>query len=212
MMRWPLTIRYAFVLACALPWFAAAAHAAEPAEVYRQAIDLAARDHAAEAVAMLQGALAVLPATDIWHDRMAAAEALIAMRRQHAEALPIGGNDAYVQLIRAYLRHEAVPARRSPWIPALLGALLPGSGHLWLGRPHDAWVAAVMVWPMLLLTLWAYRRGMGPVTVFFALVTVWLWSGTVFSAWSLAERGDFESYLAWWQGLWQASALPGRPW
>ncbi|HXH64764.1 MAG TPA: hypothetical protein VNH42_04550, partial [Mariprofundaceae bacterium] len=146
------------------------------------------------------------------HDRMAAAEALIAMRERHALAPAIAGHDAYAQMIRAYLQHEPVPAPRSAWMPAVLAALLPGSGHLWLGRPHDAWVAAVMVWPMLLLTLWAYRRGMGPVTVFFALVTVWLWSGTVFSAWSLAERGDFEAYLTWWQGLWQASALPGRPW
>jgi len=53
---------------------------------------------------------------------------------------------------------------------------------------------------------------MGPVTVFFVLTTLWLWSGSVFSAVSLAERGSFEAYVLWWQGLWQASGLPGRPW
>ena len=70
----------------------------------------------------------------------------------------------------------------------------------------------MLVWPMLLLTLWAARRHMGPVTVFFALITVWLWSGTVFSSMSLAERASFEAYTLWWQGLWQASGLQGQPW
>ena len=98
------------------------------------------------------------------------------------------------------------------WLPGLLATIFPGAGHAWQERWNDAVVAAIMVWPMLILTLWAAYRRMGPVTIFFAMITAWLWSGTVFSAISLAERGDVEAYLVWWQGLWQASALPGRPW
>jgi len=63
-----------------------------------------------------------------------------------------------------------------------------------------------------LFTFWADRRDMGPVTVFFAMITAWLWSGMVFSATSLAERGGYELYYAWWQQLWQASGLPSKPW
>ena len=97
-------------------------------------------------------------------------------------------------------------------MPAILATIFPGAGHAWQGRWQDAWVAAIMVWPMLILTLWAASRRMGPVTIFFAMITAWLWSGTVFSSISLAERGGMESYLLWWQGVWQASGLPGRPW
>ena len=53
---------------------------------------------------------------------------------------------------------------------------------------------------------------MGPVTAFFALVTAWLWSGSVFSAIALAERGGMEAYLDWWRELWRFAAIPGRPW
>lgn len=179
-------------------------------DVYKAALALAAEGRARESIAMLQGA-AHLSGDALWRDRMALAARLIDMRQTRATD-PGVGNSANYRLAAAYLQAVPLPVADAGRTPAVLATLLPGAGHAWLGRWHDAGVAALMVWPMLILTLWAARRKMGPVTLFFALITVWLWSGTVFSAHSLSERTALESYMLWWQGLWQASALPGRPW
>jgi hypothetical protein len=124
----------------------------------------------------------------------------------------LAGNNQYDMLMSNWLKQHPIPAVEDSIMPGLLAAIIPGSGHAWLGRWGDAGVAAMLVWPLLILTFWAARRDMGPVTVFFALITAWLWSGTVFSATSLAERGDYELYYAWWQQMWQASGLPSKPW
>ncbi len=182
-------------------------------QVYQRAIMQTVAGEEAEAVARLQGAAAVLPAGDIWQERMVLAALLIDMRRhQTVEPIEFNHRSAHARLASAYLQEHARPEAGSSWIPGVLASIVPGAGHAWQGRWRDAAIAALMVWPMLVLTLWAARRRMGPVTLFFAMITAWLWSGTVFSAVSLAERGNFDLYLAWWQGLWQASALPGRPW
>ena len=186
---------------------------AVPGQAYNQSLSLTASGHEREAVAHLQGAMAVLPAGDIWQERMALAARLIEMRQQQSFIwVKLDHLSAHARLAEAYLDKQERPAIKESWLPGILATVFPGAGHAWQGRWQDALVAAVMVWPMLLLTLWAACRHMGPVTLFFAIITAWLWSGTVFSAISLAERGDFENYLIWWQGLWQASALPGRPW
>jgi len=191
----------------------AVSSAASASDAYNEALGLAGAGHAGEAAARLDGAAAVLPDESIWRERMTLAAAMIRMRSQQQSVLPPlphpGSNAA---LAKAYLQATPLPQAGSSWVVNVLAVVLPGSGHAWLGRWHDALTAALLVWPMLLLTLWAGYRRMGPVTVFFALITAWLWSGTVFSAMSLAERGSYEDYLLWWQGLWQASALPGRPW
>jgi len=181
-------------------------------QAYEQAIVMAAAGHEREAIARLQGAAAVLPSGDVWQERMALAAELIDMRRQQGFEFAKPGQFAHARLAVFYLREHARPEIRNSWLSGVLASVFPGAGHAWQGRWRDALVAVVMVWPMLILTLWAAYRSMGPVTVFFAMITAWLWSGTVFSAISLAERGDMESYLVWWQGLWQASGLPGRPW
>ena len=185
---------------------------ASPAETYKKAVALAADGKDSEAVARLNGALDVYAVHDVWRERMQSAEALLSMREQRQPRPRFSGQSPQAGLVEAYLRQHPAPVAESSWMPGIFATLLPGSGHAWLGRWRDAGVAALMVWPMLLLTLWAGKRRMGPLTVFFAMITVWLWSGTVFSAVSLAERGGYESYLAWWQGLWQASGLQGRPW
>jgi len=195
------------------------AASATPASVWQQAVGMAASGDVREAMAHLAGALSMMPESphDLWRERMHIAVILLDMR-QHlavsAAALEQAPADGWTetQLIHGYLQGHPAPEQISPLIPGLLATLLPGSGHAWQGRWRDAGVAAMLVIPMLLLTLWAARRHMGPVTVFFALITVWLWSGSVFSAISLAERGTAEAYMLWWQGLWQAAALPGRPW
>lgn len=186
--------------------------AATPAGLYGEAIGLAAAADDGEASARLQGAAAMLAAGDPWRQRMLLAAALIDMRMDQQVAFATPENSANATLASAYLKNRPAPQPESRWIVTTLATLFPGAGHAWLGRWHDALTAALLVWPMLLLTLWAAWRRMGPVTVFFALITAWLWSGSVFSAVSLAERGSYEAYLIWWQGLWQASALPGRPW
>jgi len=187
----------------------AAPAAADAADAYRQAMALAVQGRDAQAVAMLAGAAETAP--EVWSERMRAAARLLTMRaRQGIELPPVDGLNG--ALIAAYGQTHAAPTAADPRLAGILATLFPGAGHAWLGRWHDAGVAVLLVWPILLLTLWAWRRGMGPLTVFFVLLTLWLWSGTVFSAVSLAERGGFEAYVQWWQGLWQASGLPGRPW
>jgi len=165
---------------------------------------------------MLAGAVDKLRGQGIWRERMQAAGALLEMRKRQVMKPPLtfnpAPNSSHAGLMDQYIHHHPSPELVKAWIPGLLATLFPGSGHAWLGRWHDAAVAAILVWPMLLLTFWAWKRRMGPVTVFFGLLTLWLWSGTVFSAVSLAERGGMEAYMAWWQGLWQFTGLPGRPW
>ncbi len=180
---------------------------------YRQAIQLAAQGQDRAAVAALRALATTEPQGSIWQQRLVAAATLLAMRQRGQKALPhTGGINPNLTLASAYLASHPLLNDVEQWPARLLAAVLPGAGHAWLGRWHDAGMAAMMVYPMLLLTLWAWRRRMGPVTIFFALITAWLWSGTVFSATSLAARASAESYMAWWQGLWQAAALPGRPW
>jgi len=182
---------------------------ADASDAYHRAIVLAVEGRDAEAVAMLAGAVETAP--EIWGERMRLAAFLLAMRGRLGTELP-AGESLNVALLATYAHTHAAPPPADSRVAGILAALLPGAGHAWLGRWHDAGTSALLVWPILLLTLWAWRRGMGPLTVFFALITIWLWSGSVFSAVSLAERGGFEAYVLWWQGLWQASGLPGRPW
>ncbi len=207
-------------------WLGASAHAAPAAPddaraVWQEVMALAASGHDAEAVAALRAG-AWLAASEGWRARMRSAAALLAMReaarrgRLHAagpaENAAAGLRGVHRMLAARWLKAHPAPEAAPSWPAGLLAALLPGAGHAWLGRWRDAGVAAMLTWPMLLLTFWAARRRMGPVTVFFAAITLWLWSGTVFSAVSLAERGGLEDWLRWWQALWQASGLPGRPW
>ncbi len=186
---------------------------AEPAQVYDQAMRLAASGQMSQAVAMLQGGAWSLTPTDPWYNRMRAAIALLRARARADAHLPEAMGNAYLLLAQRYVQATPMPKGEPPWVPALLATLFPGAGHAWLGRWRDAWSAALLVWPMLALTLWAWKRHMGPVTVFFAILCLWLWSGSIFSAASLSARASLDMYDAWWQGLWQASALPGRrPW
>jgi|GEM_PF-1383003 len=185
---------------------------ASPEEAYGQAISQAAGGHLQLAEAQLAGALALGLTDAAWRERMSAAQILLEMRRQQSAQPPLALPGLHAALVANYLAATPPPATASPLAVGTLATLLPGSGHAFLGRWRDAGVVAMLVWPLIGLSLWAARRRMGPVTVFFALLTTWLWSGTVYSAISLAERGDLESYLLWWQGLWMASGLPGRPW
>jgi len=182
---------------------------AAASDAYRQGIALAAEGRDGQAVAMLRGVAA--SSSGIWSERAATAARLIDMRlRQDASKLEIASLNGV--LLAKYQLLHAPPQAANGRFAGIFATLFPGAGHAWLGRWRDAGIAALMVWPMLLLTFWAAKRRMGPVTVFFTLLTLWLWSGSVFSAVSLAERGAFEAYVLWWQGLWQASGLPGRPW
>jgi hypothetical protein len=192
----------------------ASAHA-DPGAAYRAAMALAAQGKDGEAIARLQGArdaLSAGPAAEQWRGWLASAAALLEMRQDLRLQPTFAETAAAVGRVQDYLATAPPPERGRPWAAALFGAVVPGAGHVWLGRWRDGVKAATLVWPMFLLTVWAWRRRMGPVTVFFAALTVWLWSGTVFSAYSLARRGDLHAYLVWWQGVWQASGLPGRPW
>ena len=185
---------------------------AGPAEAYRQALSLAAQGHESEALASFAAAAEILPSEQPWRVRMEAAHQLIQMKLELQTQVTTNGSNPHLALSSAYAASNNPPEPGSTWPAATLATLFPGAGHALQGRWSDAVTAALMVWPMLILTLWAARRRMGPVTLFFALITLWLWSGTVYSAISVAERGSVELYTVWWQGLWQSSGLPGRPW
>jgi len=208
--RWRAVLASIFLLALCGSQVAVADEAERL--VYDRALQLAAAGNDTAALEHLAGALPLLRPQGPWQGRFEAAMGLLEMRRHAAlrSQLPDGSPESL--LVAGYLQQHPAPQPDSAWAAAVLATLLPGAGHAWLQRWHDAGVAALLVWPMLLLTLWAARRRMGPVTVFFAMLTVWLWSGTVFSALSLAERGNAEAYAVWWSGAWQASGLPGRPW
>ncbi|MDX8394391.1 MAG: hypothetical protein R8K21_07410 [Mariprofundales bacterium] len=152
----------------------------------------------------------------IWQARMQTASILLAMREQQAIRPAVISSQTlpkqYALLVNNFIQNNPAPESSPSWLAGSVSVLLPGAGHALLKRWHDAITAFVLVFPMLLLTCWAAKRKMGPVTVFFALITIWLWSGVIFSAVSLAERMALESYILWWQSCWQASALPGRPW
>jgi len=186
---------------------------ADSASAFRQAVTMAAQGDDQAARVSLHALAAVLPAGDTWRQRIDAAEQLIGMRANRKIQFPVRTNpNPYLALASAYASAHPLLPDATRWPATALAVVFPGAGHAWQGRWKDAGMAAMMVWPMLLLTAWAAKRRMGPVTVFFALITIWLWSGTVFSSISLAERANAETYMAWWQGVWQASGLPGRPW
>ncbi len=203
-----LWIRLIFLLS----WCLAPTAWADPAAAYQQALNMAAQGKVNTAIAMLQGATQSTFPMSPWHARMQAAAALLRMQ-QAQQTTVVDDDNPYLQLAYHYAQQTPPPTSNSIVFPAVLAALLPGSGHAWLGRWHDAWTAALLVVPMLGLSVWAMRRKMGPVTVFFSLITLWLWSGTVFSTMSLVQRGMSEGYMLWWQGCWLASGLMGHvPW
>ncbi|MDX8408571.1 MAG: hypothetical protein R8J84_00805 [Mariprofundales bacterium] len=184
---------------------------ASPQQAWQQAVATAAQGDVSRAAAMLEGAANALPEMDPWHQRMITASTLFTMQ-SHQTVSPDGkliGNHGL--MAQAWLQQHASPQPVSSWVVGIIATLLPGAGHLWLQRWRDALVVVALVWPLIGLTLWAGRRRMGPVTVFFAMITTWIWSGTVFSAISLAKRGGLEQYMVWWHALWQAAGLPGSP-
>jgi len=192
------------LLLCAMPM---AVHATAQ-QVWQQALQ---NSDAAQSALMLRSAATVLQPSDPWQSRMRVASELYAMRSSQAlrPAQPLTGS--YGVLANGWLQQHPAPKAAKTWLIATVATVLPGAGHLLLQRWRDALVVVVLVWPMIGLTLWAARREMGPVTLFFTLITTWLWSGTVFSAVSLAKRGGLEHYEAWWRALWHAAGLPGSP-
>jgi len=207
-----LKVILGLMLFCA-PMFASAA----PEQVWQESMRLAQTGQDRQAIAVLNGAILQSGQPTVWTQRFDIAKRLLTLRldakiNSTYNTLIPNNRTLHDILMQNWLSQHPIPAVEDSFMPALLASIIPGSGHAWLGRWGDAGVAAMLVWPLLILTFWAARRDMGPVTVFFALITAWLWSGTVFSATSLAERGDFEMYYAWWQEAWVASGLPSRPW
>ncbi len=190
---------------------------ATPEQVWQESMKLAQQGQDKQAIAVLNGAILQAGQPDAWTQRFDIAKRLLKLRydakvNSTYNTLMPKQNNQYDMLMQSWLQQHPIPTVEESIMPGLLAAMIPGAGHAWLGRWGDAGVSAMLVWPLLILTFWAARRDMGPVTVFFALITAWLWSGTVFSATSLAERGDYELYYAWWQQMWTASGLPSKPW
>ncbi len=190
---------------------------ASPEQAWQEAMHLAQQGSDKQAMALLRGASLEQGEQSLWTQRFDIAISLLMLRNQAKQdseyrTLFLTGKNQYEILLENWLKQNPMPAVSDSVWPGLFASIIPGAGHAWMGRWGDAGVAAMLVWPLLILTFWAARRDMGPVTVFFALITAWLWSGTVFSAVSLAERGDYELYYSWWQQMWSASGLPTKPW
>ncbi|OIO74695.1 MAG: hypothetical protein AUJ57_01775 [Zetaproteobacteria bacterium CG1_02_53_45] len=155
------------VLICYLPGYVPACFAG-PAEAYRQALALAAQGQDRAAAASLTVLVEAMPEQQVWGERMQAAHVLIAMRAERQSLLPARSEpNPHLLLASAYAADHTLLPEAGTWPAAALATLMPGAGHAWQGRWRDAGTAALMVWPMLILTLWAARRRMGPVTVFF---------------------------------------------
>lgn len=185
---------------------------ADARAVYTDAVTMAASGETAAAIVSLNTASQLLTGQSVWKERIEAARILLEMQKAQQLNIAAQTSNPYLALANRQISSREKPVAESWWPVAVLATLIPGAGHGWQGRWSDAATVTLMVVPMLILTLWAARRRMGPVTVFFALITVWFWSGTVYSAISLAERSSFESYMLWWQSVWQASGLPGQAW
>ncbi|MDQ6991737.1 MAG: hypothetical protein Q9M11_08415 [Mariprofundaceae bacterium] len=191
---------------------AALADEQNTSHVYHVCIHLAAQGKTSESIAALQASSALLSPINPWQQRMLAAASLLQMKQQQRTQLPNPQGNNNLMLAAAFAKQNPLPLAVNPWLAGSLAMILPGAGHAFLDRWHDAWIAFLMVVPLLILTFWAWHRSMGPVTVFFALLTAWLWSGSIFSAISLSQRGNMEAYMQWWKPLWQAAALSGQPW
>jgi len=203
-------------LICCLLLLPALAQAG-PQQVWDEAMGQAKLGHDEQAITLLKGASLISAEQNLWIQRFDIASRMLALRENAKHdsiynVLLLSGNNQHEMMLGSWLNQHPLPQTAGSSVPGILASMIPGAGHAWMGRWGDAGVSAMLVWPLLILTFWAARRDMGPVTVFFALMTAWLWSGTVFSAVSLAERGDYELYYSWWREMWVASGLPARPW
>ncbi|RMG91470.1 MAG: hypothetical protein D6703_04975, partial [Zetaproteobacteria bacterium] len=185
------------VFAIMVLMFLAAGHAfaAEPVSqtdrmAYESWIAKAAQGDLRSSVKGLNQLAARLPSDSIWHERCQMASLLLEMRRQRSTHLPpiAMPTISYRLVERKWRQLEQLAPPPPSWLVLAGAVVVPGGGHAIMGRWHDAWVSFVMTGFMVWLTCWAFRRRMGPVTVFFGVMTVWLWGGTIFSAVSLHER------------------------
>ncbi|MDQ7005105.1 MAG: hypothetical protein Q9N67_09410 [Ghiorsea sp.] len=147
---------------------------AAPEEVWQESMQLAKIGQDRQAIAVLNGAILQSRQSTVWTQRFDIAKRLL-MLRLHAKSnssynilIPKSDNQ-YDMLMKGWLESHPIPQVEASFMPGLLAAILPGTGHAWLGRWGDAGVAAMLVWPLLILTFWAARRDMGPVTVFFCI-------------------------------------------
>ncbi len=77
---------------------------------------------------------------------------------------------------------------KSPWFSGTVSALLPGAGHLYLGRPRDAGFALLSNGLLLTGTIQAFAKGISGLGAALAVGELGLYSGTIFSAVSLTHK------------------------
>ncbi len=95
-----------------------------------------------------------------WMHARAWGEALRMLQGMAPEDDPQGRSQA---LVREILEEVPKLPQRSPWVAGGLAALLPGSGHLYVGRPKEAITSFLLNGAFIAGAVWAIREGY-PVT------------------------------------------------
>lgn len=112
-------------------------------------------------------------------------------------------------------RYKAIP-RKSPQTAGLLSAILPGAGHLYVDRPHDAAMAFILNGAFIYGTIEAARRDQwGLAGVLGAAELLW-YSGTIIGSangahkWNMREEENFYRQNMKIPGLrWSGFIAPG---
>ena len=83
---------------------------------------------------------------------------------------------------------ESEAKRKDPALAGFLAAILPGSGHLYCGRPRDAALAFVFTGGFAWATYEAFNQDNDGLGVVLALITAAFYGGNIYSAVNVAQK------------------------
>ncbi len=90
--------------------------------------------------------------------------------------------------VRQVVAEESEAKRKDPALAGFLAAILPGSGHLYSGRPRDAALAFVFTGGFAWATYEAFNQDNDGLGVVLALITAAFYGGNIYSAVNVAHK------------------------
>ena len=90
--------------------------------------------------------------------------------------------------VRQVVAEESEAKRKNPALAGFLAAILPGSGHLYCGRPRDAALAFVFTGGFAWATYEAFNQDNDGLGVVLALITAAFYGGNIYSAVNVAHK------------------------
>ncbi|MEO5332645.1 MAG: tetratricopeptide repeat protein [Magnetococcus sp. YQC-5] len=111
-----------------------------------------------------------------------------ALARQHLQGVK---HPRYAEQAKGMLHEvDALPdlPYKDPWVAGSMTAVLPGAGHLYLDRPKDAGLALLSNALLITGSVQAFSKGISGLGALLAVLEAGWYSGTVFSAVSLAHK------------------------